>query len=224
MNASQFSAKEVAAAALAEAAQPTLPVSKQFFSVHQVSDVEPLAHLEFNDGLQRWSVYLRVTSEEDDERYYWVSCIGEKSGKPIAKWGYPSAHSSLGLYITSPTLTPEEISQQLGLTAQWSRQIGDRIGKGPGRQKVNRWRYDPTIADALPFESKLSCLLDELSPRAKQICTLAKTCKMWVQAYHYDYAGWPGGWHLDRKSLSQLTEMGLELDLDLSVSGPELGD
>ncbi len=92
---------------------------------------------------------------------------------------------------------------------------------GGGRSyDEHRWYYHSSVPDCLDFETKLKHLLDELS--ADKVQSLPEDCKVSINVAYYEYQDSPGGWHLESDILKKLAVLGVDLDVDLYVSGPSL--
>jgi len=218
MTPSDASDDAIAAVALAEVRAPRLRTTAQFFSVHRLAS-QPIAGVWPEPG--GWSVAMSL----EGEPYFWVCRVERSSAGLRTVWGSHSNLAKVYLAISSDTVRPEDVTSQLGLQP-----YGTHI-KGSPRQwngitgrpyEDHRWYYRADCPEPLDFEAKLSRLLVDLSPRSEQLRDLAGRCAVVIQVAIYEYADSPRGWHLERGVLRNLAELGLELDVDLYVSGPAL--
>ncbi len=193
---------------------PTLAITEQFFAVHRLAD-EPVACV-WHEHDCHW-VYLRL----DDERYYWVVRIEQQvDGQFRPTWGFHSPHANVYVAIFSHRLSTSEISAALSLSPTDEKEKGALM---PGGRRVygeNRWYYCPSVPDCLDFATKLKHLLDELP--ADKVQSLREDCSVSINVAYYEYQGAPGGWHLESDILKKLAVLGVDLDVDLYVSGPPL--
>lgn len=211
--------EEIAAVAMAVDAQ-ALAITAQFFAVHRLAEHDPVACVRHENA--GWSIYLRL----EEEPYFWVSHVQLRSERLEATGGFPSAFADVYLAIGSDSMDPEQISAHLDLKPSEVNRKGELIEWGGIKTtktfEQHRWYYRPSCPEPLDFETKLSSLLDDLSPRADRYRALEDRCEGVVRVAYLEYAGDPSGWALDRRVVRELAALGLWLDVDLYVSGPDL--
>ncbi len=205
----------IEAFALSEARSPRLGITEQFFAVHCLDEESPVActwkvH-------ERWLVHLRLK----DERYFYVLVvIARGEGLGIAG-GYASALARVYLALYSKELPPEEITLALGLQPSDIRRKGDSPRKGAHKFKEHRWCVYPDCPKALEFEAQLSFLLKKILPCLDKLRFLQGKVYGLVQVAYYEAACSTSGWSLNQQAVEGLHKLGLELDVDLYVSGPQ---
>ena len=206
--------EQLAAIALAEVNTPTLAITEQFFAVHCLAD-EPIACV-WHIRDCHW-VYLRL----DGESYYWVVRIEqEKDGRFGPTWGFYSAHANVYAAIRSQSVPAVEISEALSLVPTDENEKGALMPGGRRSYGEHRWYFHPSVPDCLDFETKIRHLLEELP--ADKVQSLPEDCSVSINVAYYEYQAVPGGWHLDAGIIQQLAELGVDLDVDLYVGGPDL--
>lgn len=212
--------EKVAAAALAEVNSPRLAITEQFFAVHRLAEKNPVADI-WRDG-RHWYVSLRLHGEP----YFWVAVVEQDTEGLRATWGYSIALANVYLAAYSETLTADQITAALSLEPYETRRKGDLKlgGRSPLRFDEHRWYYRPDCPEALGFERKLARLLEDLLSRSERYRALKDELRAVVSVSLHDYAGGPSGWHLDSETITRLNDLGLQLGVDLWVSGPEMPD
>ncbi|MCB1214506.1 MAG: DUF4279 domain-containing protein [Deltaproteobacteria bacterium] len=212
----------IKAVAISEIRSPRLAVTKQFFAVHELDQTNPI-RLVHPDDKGNWLVYFGIKGE----RYYWVVVVKLGETESIAKWGYCNPHSAVYLQIISSILKPDAITAKLGLqpTRQYEKGslkqgvAGTRHGQ---RYDTSLWRYEENLPSATDFDKKLNSLLQILVKRKQKLKSLLDSCSIGIQVVHYVQVDYTWGWHLDKKQILLLSQLGVELDIDLNASGPDL--
>ena len=122
--------------------------------------------------------------------------------------------------IFSQCVPAAEISAALSLPATEEKEKGAVMPGGRRTYDEHRWYYHPSVPDCLDFETKLKHLLNELP--ADKVQSLPEDCKVSINVAYYEYQDSPGGWHLESDILKKLAVLGIDLDVDLYLSGPPL--
>lgn len=109
---------------------------------------------------------------------------------------------------------PERVTKLLGLEPTESWKKGDRNERTHYERKFSRWSLRSRLPDIDRLEDHIRDVLDQLAPRAKQICNLVEELGMGeiecVGHFHSDYPGFT----LGRNVIAAMASMNLELDCD----------
>ena len=149
----------------------------------------------------------------------------DSSSRPLPNVG--RSESSSRRNFASALSPVREVEVEDGIV-RW--QLADpmtRTLRSPLQFEEHRWYYRPDCPEALDFESKLSQLLKDLSERSERYQSIRKESEAFVlectasTTTQREPLGMAFGPRDDPKAGH---EFGLELDVDLYVSGPELPD
>lgn len=209
-------------AALAEVSHPSLGVSQQVLAVHKLALEEgtPLIRLQEQDPE---TGDYRVYFEIDHEPYFFVLVIALECYKPVVSAAYLEAAVRVYLSITSATLSPETITQKIGLQPTRSKTLGEpRHPKAPTvTLQKHHWSFEPGAEVPGSLERKLTVLLSQLEAAQPKIAALPDTCEICICICYRGYRGWMGGWHLDPAIICKIAALGAALDVDLYASGAQ---
>lgn len=206
-------------AALQEVQDPIDINTRSFFSVHRLADDDPVVHVEMEDEGD-WLVYFRL----HDESYHWVQRIGVRDSRLEPRGGWHMEHAWLYLRITGDTVSPDVITETLGVAPTSSQTKGDLWGRANRPYGFHAWNLNPSCPDCYGFEQKLQTLLADLQPLREKLLSLSQDCNIGISCAFYEYACRSSGWHLDRQTIQQLADLNLYLDIDLYAGGPEEPD
>jgi hypothetical protein len=126
------------------------------------------------------------------------------------------------LAVTSNAIPPEEISSALGLTATESWHLGDPFRDGRLTRSFHRWNFDPIGDGPGECDQKLKSLLDQLEHAYSRIGELAARCDVWIQVVYHGYGSQMWSLHWDAETMRRISTLGVDVDVDLYASGPEL--
>lgn len=117
------------------------------------------------------------------------------------------------LKIISDALTPEQVSEIVGLKPTKSWRIGDRRGPTTIKEKNNGWLLESDLPRDAPLETHVTSLLTRLAPFAERIESLAEENA--VEFSCVAYAKEAPTLNFDKSVLRQIVNLGASLDIDL---------
>ncbi len=117
------------------------------------------------------------------------------------------------LKITSVHITPEEITEKLGISCDNSWRLGDKRKKTIIEEKENGWVLDSGLSRSASLENHIDVLLKRLSPHAVTIRLLSQKSK--VELSCVCYAATPPALNFSSGIIKRLDELGASLDIDL---------
>lgn len=203
---------------LQEISSPSLGVTEQFFSIHQLAS-DPIVHL--SGDAERVSIWTRIR----DEPFYWVQQFQRHKNsdwKPL--WGYCSHHANVYLAVEHPDKHPDEITQLLGIEPDRTCEKGAPITPRDGSRVFNshRWYLQSPAAPATDFQSQLTALLNAIKPFAAELKAMKLGGSCGIAAALYDSVEYAYGFHLNDAMIESLCAAGLSVDFDVYHSGPSL--
>ena len=201
--------------------QPSLGVSEQVLAVHRprrIDGIPVIARIASTETPGVWHVYLPL----EEEPYFFVIVLEEGGEEYVPAAAYIEASIRIYLSITSTTLAASEITSRIGLSPTTVHDMGSPRRGGARTYAYHVWEYQPEPGVPGSFEERLALLLGHLEQVESQIAGLGNECECTIIVCGEHYVDSPGGWHIDRAMMASMTRLGVELDYDLYVSGPEL--
>jgi hypothetical protein len=117
------------------------------------------------------------------------------------------------LKIISDALTPEQISNRLGMSPSKSWHAGDRRGPTIIKEKCNGWVLESDLPPGAPLEAHVESLLARLAPLSDRIESLAEGNI--VEFSCVAYAKEAPALNFQKSLLRQIVNLGASLDIDL---------
>jgi hypothetical protein len=207
----------VAELVVAEIANPTLEVTKQYLQIHQPAkenDQLQIARIDRSSPDNFIVAYLPVGQQQ----FYFALTIDPKAQEVIGFETEPGQR--LYFRATSETLSLEEIKAMTTLqpTESWS--------KGEPR-KHGKLHYNFSAFHILPnpepdtFENKLQKLLTHLEKDPTGIRDLVEQANGYLQVatYFHNGNGMVGGPTIDRQAIQRMAALNLEINFDLYAEG-----
>lgn len=138
---------------------------------------------------------------------------------------YTPANSQTRVRLTllSESLSPDEISERLGLAADRSWRLGERRGRSRVNQRYHGWQLDSKLPADASTEEHLDELLSRLTPRARALQRLTAdrgavvSARLWI-SHHID--NWNPGIEILPRHLALIARLGVSLALDIYVYEP----
>ncbi|MEO8382503.1 MAG: DUF4279 domain-containing protein [Acidobacteriota bacterium] len=127
--------------------------------------------------------------------------------------------SAFELVLTSERMRPTEISERLEVQPTRVISLGESVRPGAAPAKKNSWVWEPVAVGAGFFETRLERFLAATVPLAPRVRELTG-CEAEVSVASYQWAAWPDGFHVSRRTAAALAELGGSFDIDLYCSGP----
>ena len=137
-------------------------------------------------------------------------------------------HVTVGVTIGSNVLTPEQISEHIGVTANEVKRIGDPRGHTGKRWEHNTWRIfdrrqgapDRSAHDLLP--RCLDDFLKRLKPISIKLRKVAHTERVeYAEFFIHVTSQFVPGISLAPEAITLLADTGLSLDIDVVLYGSE---
>lgn len=117
------------------------------------------------------------------------------------------------LKIISDVLTPEQISEIVGIKPTKFWRVGDRRGPSMIKEKSNGWLLESDLPPNAPLEIHVASLLTRLVPFAERIEALADENA--VEFSCVVYAKEAPSLNFEKSVLRQIVKIGASLDIDL---------
>jgi hypothetical protein len=89
-------------------------------------------------------------------------------------------------------------------------------------RSFHRWNFDPIGDGPGECDQKLKSLLDQLEHAYSRIGELAARCDVWIQVVYHGYGSQMWSLHWDAETMRRISTLGVDVDVDLYASGPEL--
>jgi hypothetical protein len=205
--------------ALVELRGPKLALTQQFLAVHRVKEDESgllIAGVVVTD--QGLDVYFGL----DGEVYFLVLCIIVDDAGPSVRFCRAEAKCRVYLSVTSDTVPPEGVTTILGLTPTESWQKGDPGPRNASLRRFHGWYFDPEGDGPGECDRKMDALLKILTPVSSQIARLSDRCSVCLSVFYHGYQSEMWGLHWSAQILRTVAALGVDLDIDLYASGPDL--
>lgn len=204
-----------------EILSPTLAATREVLSVHApvLVDSQPLiARTDANREPGVFYHYFRL----EGEPYYLVVAVSRSGGQLAPTSACIEAAVRVFLLIKTQNLTPDEVSERLGLRPTSAYAKGTRIHPELPPLTYTKWRYEPHQTLAEELGRKLDLLLDQLEPAAPRITELARETEITLSICYEGCKDWLGVWNVPAATLKRVAALGIDLQLDLYASGPDL--
>ncbi len=127
----------------------------------------------------------------------------------------------VALRITSQTLTPEEISSLVGMSADEARKKGEPKGNSAYRgrpvfAKDSRWVVESTLPPTAPPEAHIENLSERLAPYVDNIRALAdeNDVSFWCAMYIYSEDEYSPGLYFAKETINLLSSLRASLNID----------
>ena len=123
------------------------------------------------------------------------------------------------LVVLSDELSPEELTELLGMAPDVSWRMGEP-GRGGRPHPHHGWELESRLRQDRPPEEQLTDLLERLAPIAPAIASLANNpavfgARLWLVRHGEN---WNPGVSLSVESIRQVDALGLGLEIDIYVS------
>jgi len=204
-----------------EILSPTLSTTKELLSVHTPVLVDKLPLIARADTTREQGalyVYFRV----EQEPYYPVVVVRPGDDGPVVAASYVEAAVRIFLLVKSDTLNPDEITERIGLKPAAAHARGETLHKGLPPLAYTLWRFEPHKSLPEELGRKLDLLLDQLNGTAPRIAGLAKESHIAINVCYEGCKEWLGGWTAPAHTLQRIAAFGVDLEVDLFASGPDL--
>jgi hypothetical protein len=206
--------------AFAELRQPKLSLTQQYLAVHRLVQDEGrpvVAGVVVTDnGLD---VYFELVGED----YFFVLCVIVDDAGPSVRFCRAEAKCRVYLSVTSDTVLPEDVTLILQLTPTESWRRGDPGPRdGSLSRKFNAWYFDPLGDGPGECDQKMKALLQMLASSSSRISELAVRCSVCISVVYRGYRCQMWGLHWSAETVQSIAAFGVDIDLDLYASGPDL--
>jgi transcriptional regulator with XRE-family HTH domain len=211
------------ALARGEILSPTLSATKEMLAVHTpvLVDGQPvIARADVAREPGAFYFYFRL----EHEPYYLVVVVQANNRQLAVECACVEAAVRVFLLVKAKHLTPQQISERLGLESTSAYAKGERIHPALPPLPYTKWRFEPHQTLAEELGRKLDLLLDELEGAAPRIAELAAECDVSISVCYEGCKEWLGGWNASKETLKRLAALGADLHFDLYASGPDLPD
>ena len=162
----------------------------------------------------------------EGERYFFVLPVFKTPAGFSLGYCHAVAASKVSLRFTSESILPETITEQVGLEPTKSWHLGDIRQPGNGTYSFHNWEFRATNFLSGDFDRKFSQLLDAVEPYTERIAKFltetGNSVTGYVNVYYEGYANQMWGLHLTKVDLLRLSKLGVDVDIDLYASGPDL--
>jgi hypothetical protein len=209
---------EIIQHAIEEVEEKKWGVTQQFFEIHEVvyeGDKPKIAHIDEDDPDGVAVVYFPVK----DEKFYLAIYVRTIPNIGV-KWVDTEAGHRVYFKATSDDLNFDQLASLTTLkpTAGWSKGDKKRYGNSPYSFSCVQFMPNPEPDE---FEDKLNKLLDFLEADIEGIRRLVDVacCQIQVATIFHNGNTMLGGFHLDRRQLSRLGALDVEIDFDLYAEG-----
>lgn len=202
-------------------------MTRQFLSVHKLKMQGQIPQLDQVEITQDKSVtsYL-FNFPMEGERYFFVIPVFKGEAGFSLGLCHAEAASSASLRFTSESITPEMITEQIGLEPTKSWRMGESRRHGNGTYSFHSWEFRATQYLSGDFDRKFSQLLDALEPFSEKIANLlaesGESIGGCINVFYEGYATQMWGLHITKPDLLRLSRLGVDVDVDLYASGPDL--
>lgn len=206
-----------------EVLSATLATTREVLAVHSpvLVDGQPLiARCDLTRDPDAFYFYFRL----EGEPYYLVLVVARAGDELAVTSACIEAAVRVFLLVKSDDLTPDEITERLGLDPTAAYAKGDRLHPELAPLAHTMWRYEPH--HTLPEEvgRKLDLLLDQLEDAAPRIAALAHEADVQLSVSYEGCKEWLGCWNAPKETLQRLAALGVDLHFDLYASGPDFPD
>jgi len=202
--------------AINEVLNPTFELTKQYLQANELyffNSTPQIDDVEIDREANTAAVYFPIKKEN----FYFVIYIENLE----VNWMGMSAGNGVCLFACSEVLSAEELVGYLGFepTERWN--INDKTKFG-GKRKKSGIIYQPIEKKTGEVEDKLTNLLNRLLPYKEEISKLSDVASVEIQVTYYGYKDEMWGFHFDKKIIKKLSDLGLDIDIDLYAGGNDL--
>lgn len=202
--------------AIHEVLNPTFELTKQYLQAIELcysNKLPQIDDVELDREANTAAVYFPIKNES----FYYVIYIENLE----VSWVNISAGNSVYLFACSEVLSTKELVNYLAFepTEIWSKDEKTNFG---ATRKHSGFIYDPIAKRTGEVEDKLNRLLDSLLPYKEKISQLSNIASVEIQVAYYGYKDEMWGFHFDKKSIGKLSELGIDIDIDLYAGGNSL--
>lgn len=210
-------------AAIKEVLTPTLGITEQILSVHQIvmrSATPVIARIQDKSESGAYHIYFAL----EGEPYYFVVAVSFSDNQYFVSGSYIESAVRVYLRVSSDILEPEEITSRVGLIPTQCYTKGEkRYQRNPHLKfKEHRWYFELDKDIPNSIEEKLDSLLEKLEPVKTQVASLSDECEILICICYEGYKSWMGGWHFNRSTILKIASLKAEVNLDLYAFGPDL--
>ena len=121
------------------------------------------------------------------------------------------------LKVTSTRLTPEQITDAVGILCDHAWRIGEKRGKTIIVEKTNGWVLNSKMPKNAPLESHIEELLGRLVVHADRIRALSEQETVEVSCVIYALS--PPALNFDKSVIQRIFQLGASVDIDLYQMG-----
>ncbi len=206
--------------AIGEIQTPTLEITKQHMDALELeldAGLPKLARVDMEFHKNTVAVWFYVKGEG----FYFIVNIS-KDPEILPCFSWVESGNKVYLTATSEHLSYKELTHltKLKPLEGWSK--GDPKKRGNSCYNFSRIYYDPIKCEAYEMEEKLRLLLTEIENDRKGVKLLAKNAEAYIAIHRYQYVSGNAGIHFDLETISRLSTLNLEIDINTSISGKPL--
>jgi hypothetical protein len=206
-------------AAINEILNPTFEVTRQYLSVNKLiydNNIPVIEDIIFDSKESFASVYFPIFEED----YFFVVYVDFEEQIEIRAVS-TSPGNRVYFSVTTEEHTLDELIKIIDFepTKKWNK--GDRRGYS-GIYDFSAIKFEKYLKKTGEVEEKLNQLLDYLLPRIEMVKALKEIAELEICiAYHgYQIEMW--GIHFNKEIISKLSQLDIEVDIDIYAGGPEL--
>ena len=211
--------------AISEILNPVWGITQQFFSKHEpilIKKVPQIVRIDANREKNTFYVYFPIK----DKAYFFVLIVEKVSDKLDIVGVYDESYARAYLYIESERLDPDSVTNLLNINPTEQKNIGSPRHGGIRTYTKNIWIYE--VEKDLPnkLERKLDLLLSKIDPISDIIVDLKTDCYISINIVSNSFGGYGSinGYHFNKNLIQKIARLGIELDMDLYVSGPSMDE
>ncbi|OWA37415.1 hypothetical protein B9G55_04980 [Saccharibacillus sp. O16] len=169
---------------------------------------------------QRAQVYIPI----EDESYFFVVYL-DTYPKASLRFVGMEAGSRVYSRIMSESLDLKDLLEFTPLKPNWVCEKGEKVStRSEAIQAFSGMTIEPDERRYVGTELKLESLLDLLEQEKSGFPLPNQEIFAHVQIVYYGYKEQMSGIHLSTSMMQRLSALGLEIDIDLYASGPDLAD
>jgi len=115
------------------------------------------------------------------------------------------------------SMSPDDLSQKLGINATSTWRKGDQGITVPIRKKTNGWELSSGLDKSTDFEKHIDALLAKIRPHKQQFIEMGKVLSPVLSFVVYSYDGARPSMGFSKEAIQELAELNAEIDIDLYV-------
>ena len=197
---------------------PTFETTKQYLKKYKIAlengkpKIKNIRHLFDNEAV----VYFEIKNNP-----FYLAIYVENYN---IKWVDTQANTQVYFSAVSTHLTLKDFGNWLKIAPTRSVEKGKKRKGGKGEYDFTAIYIEPKAEPTLPFHVQLFDLLDLLETDKFGIKTIADKTNATINVCTKSYVknGEIGGFHLDKKTMKRIADLGLAIDFDTYVSGKML--